>query len=75
MVFVSYLENKNIQCYEYVFTTCEQDTKDGFLHDNVHGKEKKINSAWSTIIFIVLLLQPIHSRWYDSEKERKCKGL
>ena len=37
---------KNVNYYEYVFTTCEQDTKYcSFLHDNVHGKEKKINSA------------------------------
>ena len=69
-----FLTWKNVNYYEYVFTTCEQDTKYcSFLHDNVHGKEKKINSAWSTLMLIVLLLQPIHTRWYNNENEWKCK--
>ena len=75
MVLGSYLEKKHIQSYEYGCTTCEQDNKDGLLHVSVHGKEKKINSAWSTIMFIVLLLQPIHTRWYDNENEWKCKTV
>ena len=58
------------------YNSIAKQTKYGsFLHDNVHGIEKKINSAWSTLMLVALLLQPIHSRWYDGEKERKCKGL
>ena len=74
--FCAFSMKKNVQCYEHVFTTWKQDKLSMVLFAWQRSwKEKKINSAWSTLMLVVLLLQPIHSRWYDSEKERKCKGL